>query len=71
MCLEAGDHADDADAGTHTLARLHTEVQTAHAALFERNKAAASGLHFLAVQTAPDAPQPESVWLLRSAEGPI
>ena len=34
----------------------------------EKQKFAARGLHFLAIQTGPEAEQPEGFWLLRDIE---
>ena len=48
----------------HVLARVHTEGKVKQAASFESGKLLVAGLHFLAVQSGPDAQEPDGFWLL-------
>jgi hypothetical protein len=52
----------------YLLARLRTPTQVLEAESLEKQKFAARGLHFLAIQTGPEAEQPEGFWLLRDIE---
>jgi len=52
----------------YLLARMRTPTQTLEAETFEGNKGTMSGLHFLSVQSGPDAEQPDGFWLLRDTE---
>ena len=72
-------HANTADANgeiyievgldtQYLLARMRTPTQTLEAETLEGNKATMSGLHFLSVQSGPEAEQPDGFWLLRDTE---
>ena len=50
------------------LARMRTPIQTAEAETFEERKRATGGLHFLSIQSGPEAEQPDGFWLLRDIE---
>merc|ERR1719353_290082 len=52
----------------YLLARLRTPTQVMEAETFEKQKYAAAGLHFLAIQSGPEADEPEGFWLLRDIE---
>ena len=47
---------------------MRTPLQTAEAETFEESKADTRGLHFLSVQSGPEAEQPDGFWLLRDTE---
>lgn len=50
------------------LARMRTPIQTTEAETFEETKRRTRGLHFLSVQSGPEAEQPDGFWLLRDTE---
>ena len=52
----------------YLLARMRTSVQTAEAETFEEQKRATRGLHFLSIQSGPEAEQPDGFWLLRDID---
>ena len=52
----------------YLLARMRTPIQTAEAETFEERKRATGGLHFLSIQSGPEAEQPDGFWLLRDIE---
>ena len=52
----------------YLLARMRTPTQTLEAETFEESKTRARGLHFLSVQSGPEAEQPDGFWLLRDME---
>jgi len=52
----------------YLLARMRTPTQTLEAETFEESKTRARGLHFLSVQSDPEAEQPDGFWLLRDVE---
>ena len=52
----------------YLLARMRTPTQTLEAETFEATKGQMSGLHFLSVQSGPEAEQPDGFWLLRDTE---
>ena len=52
----------------YLLARMRTPTQTLEAETFEESKTRARGLHFLSVQSGPEAEQPDGFWLLRDVE---
>lgn len=63
--------AADIEVGLDTqylLARMRTPTQTLEAETFEESKTRARGLHFLSVQSGPEAEQPDGFWLLRDVE---
>ena len=49
----------------YLLARMRTPIQTSEAETFEDTKRRTKGLHFLSVQSGPEATEPEALWLLR------
>ena len=68
MCLtpRGGGEGEEAPLGVpQALARLFTAEQSRQALSFEESKSAVGGLHFLAVQSGPEATEPEALWLLR------
>lgn len=52
----------------YLLARMRTPTQTLEAETFEESKQRARGLHFLSVQSGPEADQPDGFWLLRDVD---
>jgi hypothetical protein len=52
----------------YLLARMRTPIQIAEGETFEESKRATRGLHFLSVQSGPEAEQPDGFWLLRDRE---
>jgi hypothetical protein len=52
----------------YLLARMRTPTQTLEAETFEQSKTRLRGLHFLSVQSGPEAEQPDGFWLLRDIE---
>ena len=52
----------------YLLARMRTPTQTLEAETFEESKSRTRGLHFLSVQSDPEADQPDGFWLLRDVE---
>jgi hypothetical protein len=53
---------------TQFLAARVTDAQRAEAQAFENGKAAANGIHFLAVQEGPESDEVEGFWLLKEVE---
>ena len=47
---------------------MRTPPQTLEAETFEESKTRARGLHFLSVQSGPEAEQPDGFWLLRDVD---
>ena len=52
----------------YLLAKMRSPTQTLEAETFEGSKTRARGLHFLSVQSGPEAEQPDGFWLLRDVE---
>jgi hypothetical protein len=52
----------------YLLARVRTPVQLAEAETFEESKRGIEGLHFLSVQSDPEADEPDGFWLLRDRD---
>jgi hypothetical protein len=52
----------------YLLARMRTPTQTLEAETFEQSKQRSRGVHFLSVQSGPEAEQPDGFWLLRDVE---
>ena len=52
----------------YLLARIRNADQQLESKLFEEGKARSAGLHFLSVQSGPDADEPDGFWLLRDFE---
>ena len=52
----------------YLLARMRTPIQVAEAETFEEQKRSTGGLHFLSIQSGPEAEQPDGFWLLRDIE---
>jgi hypothetical protein len=48
-------------------ARVRTPTQVREAETFEEGKRALRGLHFLSVQSGPEAEQPDGFWLLKDS----
>ena len=47
---------------------MRTPTQTLEAETFEQSKQRSRGVHFLSVQSGPEAEQPDGFWLLKDFE---
>ena len=54
--------------GRYLLARIKDPQQKLEAQLFEEGKEATAGLHFLSIQSGPEADAPDGFWLLKDFE---
>ena len=54
--------------GRYLLARIKDPQQKLEAQLFEEGKETTNGLHFLSIQSGPEADAPDGFWLLKDFE---
>ena len=52
----------------YLLARIKDPQQALEAQLFEEGKESTEGLHFLSIQSGPEADAPDGFWLLKDFE---
>ena len=52
----------------YLLARIKDPQQALEAQLFEEGKETTTGLHFLSIQSGPEADAPDGFWLLKDFE---